>query len=1106
MAFSPDTYASKSVLASGNWVKVSVESTGIHFIPLADLRDMGFHDLAKVGVYGYGGRRLPDVLDAKSFIDDLPRVQSVMTSAGIYFYAVGPYERDEDLNGLVIMKANPYSRAGYYFLSDCDALPLRDIPESGIPEASDPAHSFVKCVHHESDLVSPGKTGHYFVGEDMRFTSARSFLFSLPGVSDGGKVRAGASLCTDLVGASSWDLSVSGHTATVAVDPTPRGEEYHGVVSEGWTPDFEYDGTGKLDVTLTLAGGAGNARGAWIDWVTVNYDRDISLYNSSAILFETEASEVAITGASGETIIWDVTDPLGIYRIKAGLSGDTALFSSTVTGRRVYAAFSTGNASGIPVPKYVCRVSNQNLHSLADVDMVIFTTRRFLSAAIQLAQHRRDFSQLNVEVVVQDDVFNEFASGCRDVGAFRKMLKMLYDRAEGSGGVRPGYVLMIGRGSYDSCGLTSHIASLGYELMPIWQTDNGLNDNTSFTSDDPIGMLADRSGRDFSSDELSVAIGRLPVTSAEEAQLVVSKIIEYETSAPVDAWRQRAIVIADDDDDCVHMRQAEDHCEKMSLSASGERMLVDKIYLDAYPLKGGEVVDAREELFRALDDGTVWLSYLGHASSTALSGEGIMKYSDIGGLYLRRLPFIFAATCNFMRWDADAVSGAEMLAATKGGGVIGAISATRPVYITQNGIISSLIGEELLDLDAGGLPRRIGEVLRRAKNRLSGDSNKLRFALLGDPAMRLVFAESSVVIDSVNGLALDRNEPPVIEARSEVIVSGYVKDASGAVDQTFCGKVSSTLYDADESVVSEGRGGSRFTFDRHGLRLFAGTDSVHGGRFDVKIAMPADISGNFREATLTLFAEATDGRCAAGKLRNFYVYGTDDSVERDTVAPCIDQIYLNHQSFNNGSKVNSTPVLIACISDNHALNLSQAGVGQSMMISIDNGAIVCNDVPSYYHPVTVASGSIQYPLPVLDDGWHTLTLRVWDTDGNSAISTVNFIVEHSLLPAVYDIYASSAPDSQKALFYLVHDRPDAALRVTVAVYDIMGCTVWINTSVGRSDMFTSCPVEWDLTDMGGRHVPRGIYLYRAWVSEHGEVASGVGETATPTRKIAISGN
>lgn len=68
MAFSPDTYASKSVLASGNWVKVSVESTGIHFIPLADLHYMGFNDLAKVGVYGYGGRRLPDVLDAKSFV------------------------------------------------------------------------------------------------------------------------------------------------------------------------------------------------------------------------------------------------------------------------------------------------------------------------------------------------------------------------------------------------------------------------------------------------------------------------------------------------------------------------------------------------------------------------------------------------------------------------------------------------------------------------------------------------------------------------------------------------------------------------------------------------------------------------------------------------------------------------------------------------------------------------------------------------------------------------------------------------------------------------------------------------------------------------------
>ena len=52
MAFSPDSYADKSVLAEGRWVKVSVKESGIHFISASALRAMGFGDAEKVGVYG----------------------------------------------------------------------------------------------------------------------------------------------------------------------------------------------------------------------------------------------------------------------------------------------------------------------------------------------------------------------------------------------------------------------------------------------------------------------------------------------------------------------------------------------------------------------------------------------------------------------------------------------------------------------------------------------------------------------------------------------------------------------------------------------------------------------------------------------------------------------------------------------------------------------------------------------------------------------------------------------------------------------------------------------------------------------------------------------
>jgi hypothetical protein len=69
--------------------------------------------------------------------------------------------------------------------------------------------------------------------------------------------------------------------------------------------------------------------------------------------------------------------------------------------------------------------------------------------------------------------------------------------------------------------------------------------------------------------------------------------------------------------------------------------------------------------------------------------------------------------------------------------------------------------------------------------------------------------------------------------------------------------------------------------------------------------------------------------------------------------------------------------------------------------------------------------------------------------------------------------------------------------VTIEVYDLMGRPVWRTTQSGRSDMFTSTPVIWDLMDNGGRRVPRGIYIYRATISTDGV------QVATKSKKLAI---
>ena len=64
--------------------------------------------------------------------------------------------------------------------------------------------------------------------------------------------------------------------------------------------------------------------------------------------------------------------------------------------------------------------------------------------------------------------------------------------------------------------------------------------------------------------------------------------------------------------------------------------------------------------------------------------------------------------------------------------------------------------------------------------------------------------------------------------------------------------------------------------------------------------------------------------------------------------------------------------------------------------------------------------------------------------------------------------------------------------------DPMGRLVWRTRQNGVSDSYTSFPVTWDLRDLGGRRVPRGIYVYRAILSTDGI------QEATKSKKLAVT--
>lgn len=1100
MAFTVDTYADSSALSDGRWVKVSVSTTGIHRISVADLRAWGFSDPAKVRVYGSGGVRISDQLTRVNYVDDLPQLQSVATAAGLYFYAVGVESWSQASNNRYVHSLNPFTQFGYYYLSDKD-IEARNIPENDatgiLPESY--ASYFYDRTYHELDQVSLALTGHYLLGEDFRYTPSQTFNFDLVDrdLNAGSKVWMQVGFAAKTYGSSSrLTFTANGNKLnTSASDDIKASSTSSYVFGSETTTRKEFEVTGdKLQLGISHSSSA-TVHEARLDYITINYPRQLKLRNGQ-LRFWLSQPAFSLSGATAATHVWDVTNPLSITAVKAR-SGTQ--YVNEYTGQRSYVAW---NEDGTyPSPKFVANVANQNLHAIPVPQMVIFTFAEWQSQAERLAQYHLDRDSMQVAVVNIDEVYNEFSSGSPDPGALRRMLKMLYDRGNASAdSEKLQYALLMGRSIFDNRRLTSAAAAVSYPTIPAWETNTGLDENSSYTTDDFYAFLADGSGVNPGSNQLSIAVGRMPVRSLEDAKNAVDKIQQYAESIPRGTWENRVMLIADDEDRGQHIRQTERFYNALINTRYGDELTVDKVYIDAYDKVSNGYPAARADMFRLLDEGVWWWNYVGHANMSSWTHDHLLEGNDFTNMYYRRFPILYAATCDFLRWDQVSLSGAEIMWHTQGGGVIAAISATRPVYISDNGLLTTQMGAQVARRGTDGKFQRIGDIYRNAKNSLQSNSNKLRYVLMGDPAMPMIIPSNRIKVTAINGEAVDPANPPTIMARQDVTVEGEITDPFGQHIPDFAGILSSVLYDAEYSTTSHGWGeGQEETFEQQGSRLYAGNDSISGGRFKIHIAMPSEIADNYRPGALNLYAHSSNGGEAISCMRDLYVYGTDHNAVTDTIPPIIESYYLNHHSFVNGQTVNESPMVLAAISDNRGLNLSQAGIGHQMTLYLDDNNTM-TDVSQYYTPNADGSigGTIAYPMENIQEGAHTLKLRIWDTSTNMTEQTIEFFVEKGLSPVIYDIYCDANPASVEANFYLTHDRPDAQVTVTVTVYNLLGAEVWSATASGRSDMFTSVPVKWDLTGPAGNRVNRGIYLYKASITTDGE------QHSTATRRIAVT--
>ena len=963
--------------------------------------------------------------------------------------------------------------------------------------------TFDDYVLHEEELVSVNSSGRELYGESFTSTLSRDFTISVPGITnDEGK----ATLSFISRGNGTITMNVDGN-ALISGSVSVPSDEYE-VARElyrerAWMADKGE--TVKVNIGYSTTG----HKNVHLNYFRLQMKRQLKVYDNytffRSLSARGNASRFVIQGADASTLVFDVTDGVNPQQMETSLNGTELSFS--IPASASLREFVVVKPSQIKAPVTVGEVANQNLHALPQQDMIIIAQPNFTTQAERLAEAHRTKDNLTVRVVTPESIYNEFSSGTPDATAYRRFMKMFYDRKTSEADA-PKYLLLFGDGSFDNRKLTSAWKSVDMSNMLLtYQTENSLS-SQSYVIDDYFGFLDDADNKkSLQNKKLCLGIGRFPIRTVEQATQMVDKVISYMENKNTGSWKNNLCFMADDGSNTDgFMTEHMEFADQLAGYVESEHpeFLVNKLYYDAYKkdMTAGTYPDVRSGLQKLLKDGLLLFNYTGHGGTTALSDEKVLTQTDINQFTYTHLPVWVTATCDFTRFDDLNTSAGEDVFLNKSSGGIALFTTVRVAYSRPNFPINDNVIRNLFERN-NGRRRTLGEVMQATKNTLSS-VYKLGFCLIGDPAVKMAYPEFGMKVTTVNGQSVDGNSIS-FKALEKITVEGEVLDVSGQLVTDFTGIVNPTVKDSKVTVTclknSNKDDSPAFTFTDYPNTIFIGNDSVRNGKFSFTLTVPKDISYANLQGKMNLYAVDTEsGNEAQGNFDNFIVGGTSDTAETDTIGPEIRALYLNDTTFVDGGQVNTTPYFVAELWDKSGVNITGSSVGHDMMLVIDESTVLSYNLNSYYEllPGEDGTGIVKFPIPALEPGKHTAEFWVWDILNNSTVRTFTFEVVEGLKPFLFDVIATPGIAREQVTFHLMHNRPESRMRVGIMVYDLAGRQLWKHEESGTSGLFENYTVSWDLTSGGVRMRP-GVYIYRAAISTDNS------KDATKARKFIILG-
>lgn len=1086
-------FAKSSRLASGKWVKIAVDKTGVYEISYEALRNMGFSNPRNVNVYGRGGRQLGSNFQGPTgvpeYFDDIAQVPVMYANdtEKLYFFGLGTEEFNFQINAntydsgasLNRTSKNIYSEKGYYFLSDSgDTMPMNKVNSTGLESLTEMTTG-LGYSYHEKDLYhNTTNTGQLFYGEKLTPENPRiSFPVEFPDAVPGAIGSVECVMYTDKIKnlnclygfeEGEGELVRTKDPAVTSTDFYPHSPYLSAMAIPGEKSTFIAE--------IDFSGNGGDPMDASnLDYWLISYCRKIpslvapdgSSMASDYIAFPRigrgYTRKIRVPNGINR-VVWDISDAASPFIIDLtydGIDGMAKVSNTTATPQLAIFNPSMPQLQISDIRLDACEIQNQDIHAQAvnGADLIVVCIPQLKEAAERLADLHRVKLNQRVIVATTDECYNEFSGGVPDPMAYRALVKMASTSAYGCKNI-----LLMGPLYADFRGIT--LDKNPTEGVIAYQSPTTNIERGGFNVNDYYGLMVDYIGYNtIESQRIEVGVGILPVRHPAELENYISKLERYLDRTDHAYYLNRFLSIGGVGDADLHTSQVPE-VDKYITNLNKRTVINTQLAIDAYGYN-----EAHDKLFRMLDEGVSFITYYGHGNPNILNLKGYFFTSpDIMKFRNDVTPIWGFAGCELSEPDKGIRGiGESMVTATKYG-MIGTVLASRLTWSSMN--LDFFKKFSACFLRDGGQassptyrnPITIGQIFANTKS-FSSYVNELAYQLVCDPA---------VVIPTINRYIEIKGDLPVAREGEFIEFKGHINnyDESG-IEKDFNGEVVVRLMEPAKDIPCPHvvLNAQHDELPKEDVKInyadnqvSIGVAEVKDGEFSIRMMVPQG-TGKFNGQTgrLHLCAYNPDNRMGAAGMTQIYYEaaapGKESTLSADSEAPSIEVLEYDMEANTLHIRVSDN---LALAYDNHPLKTpfrliidgKEYRQGASLNPVIDHKSVA-------YEKSVILHG--------LQEGSHSAKVMVRDAAGNDSSAEIVF----DYLPnyARYAIALEQKVVDSEGKFFAVSEIPEKADLIILSPE---------GNIIHRAE-FRNGNYNWDACDGSGNRVAPG--LYKAYIIE-----------------------